>query len=80
MYDFIQKNVADYEREIFRKLAAMQREEFAEQPAPKRENPRNAKARRPGFYCWCADPAPRPRLPAQLEKGARELRPPGQPA
>lgn len=44
MYDAIQQRIAAYEQEILRKLAAMQREEFREQPAPQGNNPRKAKA------------------------------------
>ena len=44
MYDAIQQRIADYDREIFRKLAAMQPEEFRERPAPKVKNPQKAKA------------------------------------
>lgn len=44
MYDAIQQRIDDYAREILRKLAAMQREEFREQPAPKVKNPQKAKA------------------------------------
>jgi transposase len=44
MYDAIQQRVGDYDREILRKLAAMQPEEFRERPAPKVKNPQKAKA------------------------------------
>jgi transposase len=44
MYDAIQQRIADYDGEILRKLAAMQREEFREQPPPKVRNPQKAKA------------------------------------
>ena len=44
MYDAIQQRIADYDREILRQLAAMQPEEFREQPAPKVNNPQKAKA------------------------------------
>ena len=44
MYDAIQERIAAYEQEILRKLAAMQPEEFREQPAPKVNNPTKAKA------------------------------------
>jgi transposase len=44
MYDAIQQRIAAYEQEILRKLAAMQREEFREQPAPQGNNPRKVKA------------------------------------
>ena len=44
MYDAIQQRIADYNREILRKLGAMQREEFGEQPAPQVKNPHKAKA------------------------------------
>jgi transposase len=44
MYDAIQQRIADYNREILRKLAVMQREEFREQPPPKVKNPQKAKA------------------------------------
>ena len=44
MYDAIQQRIADYDREILRKLAAMQPEEFREQPAPKVKNPQKAAA------------------------------------
>jgi hypothetical protein len=42
-YDAIQQRFADYDREIMRKLAAMQPEEFRDRPAPKVKNPHNAK-------------------------------------
>ena len=44
MYDAIQQRIAAYEQEILRRLAAMQREELREQPAPKVNNPTKAKA------------------------------------
>jgi hypothetical protein len=44
MYDAIQQRIAAYDQEILRKLAAMQQEEFREQPAPKVNNPKKAKA------------------------------------
>jgi transposase len=44
MYDAIQERIAAYEQEILRRLAAMQREELREQPAPKVNNPEKAKA------------------------------------
>ena len=44
MYDAIQERIAAYEQEILRRLAAMQREELREQPAPKVNNPTKAKA------------------------------------
>ena len=44
MYEAIQERIAAYEQEILRKLAAMQPEEFREQPAPKVNNPQKAKA------------------------------------
>ena len=43
MYDAIQQRIADYDREILRRLAAMQREEFREQPPPPVKNPQKAK-------------------------------------
>jgi hypothetical protein len=44
MYDAIQQRLADYDREILRRLAAMQREEFREQPPPPVNNVQKAKA------------------------------------
>jgi len=44
MYDAIQQRIAAYDGEILRRLAAMQPEEFREQPAPKVNNPEKAKA------------------------------------
>lgn len=44
LYDAIQQRIADYDGEILRKLAAMQPEEFRDQPAPKVKNPQKAKA------------------------------------
>jgi len=44
MYDAIQQRITDYDREILRQLAAMQREELREQPPPKVKNPQKAKA------------------------------------
>ena len=44
MYDAIQQRIADYDREILRKLAAMQPEEFRERCAPQVKNPQKAKA------------------------------------
>src|ERR1700679_3691946 len=44
MYDAIQQRITDYDREISRQLAAMQREELREQPPPKVKNPQKAKA------------------------------------
>jgi transposase len=44
MYHSIQQRIADYDQEILQKLAAMQREEFRNQPAPKVKNPQKAKA------------------------------------
>jgi hypothetical protein len=44
MYDATQQRIADYDREILRKLTAMQPEEFREQPAPKVNNPQKARS------------------------------------
>ena len=44
MYDAIQERIAAYDGEILRRLAAMQRGELREQPAPKVNNPEKAKA------------------------------------
>jgi transposase len=44
MYDAIQQRIAEYDREILRTLAAMQREEHWEQVPPKIKNPQKAKA------------------------------------
>jgi len=44
MYDAIQQRIADYDQEILRRLAAMQREDFRDQPAPKMKNRRKAQA------------------------------------
>jgi transposase len=44
MYQTIQERLGDYDREILRKLATMQPEEFRELPAPKVKNPQKAKA------------------------------------
>ena len=43
MYDAIQQRLADYDREILQRLAAMQREEFRQQPPPPVKNPHKAK-------------------------------------
>lgn len=48
MYDAIQQRIADYDREILRKLAAMQREEFREHPPPRVKNRRKQKQSRNG--------------------------------
>jgi len=44
MYDAIQERIGDYEKEILRKLAEMEREECRGQQAPKLKNPEKAKA------------------------------------
>jgi transposase len=44
MHKAIQERIVDYDREILRKLATMQPEEFREQAAPKVKNPQKAKA------------------------------------
>lgn len=44
MYDAIQQRVADYDREILRKLAELQREECRHQPPPNVNNPHKARA------------------------------------
>jgi transposase len=44
MYDSIQERIADYEKEILRKLAEMEREECREQAAPKVKNPKKRQA------------------------------------
>jgi transposase len=44
MYDSIQERIGEYEQEILRKLAEMEREESRGQEAPKLSNPRKAKA------------------------------------
>ena len=44
MYDAIQERIADYEQEILRKLAEMEREECRGQQAPKPKSPEKAKA------------------------------------
>src|SRR6516225_8334662 len=44
MYDAIQQGIADYDREIMRRLGAMQPEEFRGQPVPPVKNPQKAKA------------------------------------
>jgi transposase len=44
MYDSIQQRIGEYDREILRRLAAMQEEENRDQPAPKVKNPQKAKA------------------------------------
>jgi transposase len=44
MYDAIRQRVADYEREILRKLAEMQRQESQSQPPPTVNNPHKARA------------------------------------
>jgi transposase len=44
VYEAIQERIADYDREILRKLAAMQREEVRDQPSPSVQNPQKAKA------------------------------------
>lgn len=44
MYEAIQQRIADYEREILRQLAAMQREDMRDQPPPAVKNQQKAKA------------------------------------
>ena len=44
MYDAVQERIADYEREILRKLAEMEREECRGQEPPKSNQPQKAKA------------------------------------
>src|SRR6516164_11609689 len=44
MYDAIQQGIANYDREIMRKLGTMQQEEFGGQPAPPVKNPQKAQA------------------------------------
>ena len=44
MYDSIEQRIGEYDREILRRLAAMQGEENRDQPAPKVKNPQKAKA------------------------------------
>ena len=44
MYDTIQERIGEYEREILRKLAEMEREENRGQEAPKLSNPRKTQA------------------------------------
>lgn len=44
MYDAVQEQIADYEREILRKLAEMEREECRGQEPPKPNHPHKAKA------------------------------------
>lgn len=44
MYDAIQQRLGDYDQEILRRLAAIQREELKSQPPPPVQNPHKAKA------------------------------------
>jgi transposase len=44
MYEAIQQRIADYDKEILRKLAAMQGEDLRDQPSPPVKNPAKAKA------------------------------------
>jgi transposase len=44
MYDAIQQRIADYDQEILGRLAAMQREDFRDQPPPKVKNRQKAQA------------------------------------
>ena len=44
MYDAIQQRIGDYDKEIVRKLATMQREDLGDQPPPAVKNPQKAKA------------------------------------
>jgi hypothetical protein len=44
MYDAIQERIADYEQEILRKLAEMEREQCRGQQAPKPKSPQKAAA------------------------------------
>jgi len=44
MYDAIQQRIADYDHEILRKLAEMERDESRGQPTPPVKNPQKAKA------------------------------------
>jgi transposase len=44
IYDAIQQRVADYDREILRKLTELQRDEYRQQPPPNVNNPNKARA------------------------------------
>ncbi len=44
MYDAIQQRLAEYDQEILRRLAAMQQDEYRDQPPPKVKNPQKAQA------------------------------------
>ncbi len=44
MYEAIQQRIAEYDQEILRKLAAMQRQDLRDQPPPPVKNPQKAKA------------------------------------
>jgi transposase len=44
MHEAIQQRIADYDREILRQLAAIQRADMADQPPPAVKNPQKAKA------------------------------------
>ncbi|MCI0410043.1 MAG: IS110 family transposase [Acidobacteria bacterium] len=44
MYEGIEERIQEYEREILRRLAEMEREDCREQPAPKVNNPQKGKA------------------------------------
>ena len=44
MYDSVQQRIADYDQEILRKLADMQREDLQHQPPPQVKNARKGKA------------------------------------
>ncbi len=44
VYDALQERIADYDREILRKLAELQREEYRQQPPPAVNNPHKARA------------------------------------
>jgi transposase len=44
MYDAVQQQIGDYDREILRRLGAMQREGTGGQPVPKVKNPQKAKS------------------------------------
>ena len=44
MYDAVQQRIAEYDQEILRRLAAMQREDFRDQPPPQVKNRQKAQS------------------------------------
>ena len=53
MYEAIQQRIAAYDREILRKLAAMQRKDIGDQPPPAVKNRRKPKPSKNGVKSRC---------------------------